>query len=304
MAIDRIYLVCTKKDFYFARVALASIRYWNESIPISLIKDQTYGHFDTHELEKILKVTIAESSVKNMGYYAKLLPFIEGSSSQRIFIMDADCCWCGDICELLKTETADFIADGYDPENLSAEMERWYFMQPLFNQKFQNYRYPGFLFNVGHFVCNPSIFSLRDFTDLLVWKEYPEPAHPDCFFHEQGMLNFLIAEKLKKSSITYRNVHFHRWGWDAELKSISVSQLKQHQPYPFLIHWYGKKNGLLSTLPCSRILKLYEDYYYSLVSNGYLKKQISRMSRTASNFPAWIYESAKTCYYFLFKRKP
>jgi hypothetical protein len=145
---------------------------------------------------------------------------------------------------------------------------------------------------------------LRDFTDLLVWEEYPEPVHPDCFFHEQGMLNFLIAEKLKKSSISYRNVHFHRWGWDAELKSISVSQLKQHQPYPFLIHWYGKKKGLLSTLPCSRILKLYEDYYYSLVSNGYLKKQISRMKRTSSNFPAWIYESAKICYYFLFKRKP
>ena len=51
-----IVVCCHKKDYFLARICVASIRYYYPSILIELVKDEGNGKFNTTELEKNLHV--------------------------------------------------------------------------------------------------------------------------------------------------------------------------------------------------------------------------------------------------------
>jgi hypothetical protein len=56
MKIDKIYITCYYKHLYFLRICIASVRYWNPTIPIYLIKDNSKKTFCTAEIEKNFNV--------------------------------------------------------------------------------------------------------------------------------------------------------------------------------------------------------------------------------------------------------
>ncbi len=298
MKIDRVYVVCNKGDLYFARICIASIRYWNKTIAVDLIKDISRGKFDTSELEQCMQVSIAATSVDHLSYYAKLVPFMEHSIGERIMILDSDIAWLCDVAALMEKFDEDIVIDGYAPGDIDTELQQWYFHFPAFADQFKNYAYPGFVFNVGQMVCNNNVFTKAEISALLEWKNDPQPKS-DAFFYEQGMLNYLLAEKIRNHSGNYKLVNFHRWGWDKSVKSIPLAKVETHQPQHFLVHWYGKKNGLTGFLPGSQLLRFYERYYYSFVKNGDWEFLVERLRRTISNFPSWLYESAKSIYLFI-----
>jgi hypothetical protein len=302
MKIDRIYVVCNRKDFYFTRICIASIRYWNHSIPVSLLKDISNGGFNTSALERTMNVSVFETKVNHTGYYTKLCPFMESDQNERILILDSDIIWMCDMINLLEPFDEDIIVDGYDPADLSGEMKRWYFKEPSFSKTFGHYRYPGFLFNVGQILCNTSVFTKAELACLLNWKEKPEPVK-DVFFHEQGMLNYLLAEKIRKQQVSYRLLPFHRWGWNEDIRSITVSALTSKTPFPFLIHWYGNKNGLTGFLPGHNLLRFYESFYFSFLPAGKLRMAGERLRRTLLHVPSFFYESAKSVYRLFKKSK-
>ena len=299
MKIDRVYVICNKKDFYLAKICIASIRYWNKGIPVCLIKDESNDAFDTSELEEKLSVTVAKTKFKKTGYYSKLHPFFDTDINERILLLDADIVWLCDIIALLESYNEDIIIEGYSPENVKEEMSRWYFTEPGFSQYYHGYKYPGFLFNVGHILCNADVFKKEDFNGILNWQEHPTPVIKDIFFYEQGILNYILADKISKGEASYRVLHFQLWGWNKVIKALKVSSLKDKNSSPFLIHWHGIKKGIISYLPGRNLLFFYEDYYFSLINNGRLKCMAERLKRTLQHFPAYTYETGKSIYYFL-----
>jgi hypothetical protein len=58
-----IVVCCNKKDFFFARICIASIRYYYPDINIELIKDPGNGKFNSGELEKYFNVIDVELNV-------------------------------------------------------------------------------------------------------------------------------------------------------------------------------------------------------------------------------------------------
>ncbi|MEO6538191.1 MAG: hypothetical protein ABIT07_07085 [Ferruginibacter sp.] len=293
MKIDTIYIVCNRKDLYFAKICVASIRYWNKTIPISIIKDFSKGEFNTGLLEKFYDVKIANTTLRKMGYYAKLWPFIENEMEERILILDADIIWMEDLAVKLETYNESLIIDGYLPADLEAEKSRWYFKEPSFARNFQEYKFPGFLFNVGQFICNTSVFEKKDILDLIEWQEEPKPKIKDTFFYEQGMLNYLAAKKIAAGEITFRKVPFHKWGWSPEVSEIPVSDIYNRKGRPYLIHWYGHKYSLLSILPGSNILKNYEQMYYRTTEQNKMSLYKARLFRTIGNLPRFFYHYYK-----------
>ncbi len=295
MKIDKVYIPCCKSDFYLARICIASIRYWNNNIPVRLIKDYSKGDFSTSGIERFPDVEVIDYKIRNLSYYAKLVPFFQ-ETNERILIADSDTVWMCDMAEILSGFDEDFIADGYAPPHTEAEMNRWFFRFPKLLEVFPGYNYPGFLFNVGHFACNTDCITVAELDKLLIWKENPEPRFGKLFFYEQGILNFIIAEKIKEKKITCRNVKLHKWGWDEEIASLTIQGIQERKGHPYLIHWYGQKNGLLRFLPGYRILKFYENYYFSLGNNPSLDSFLTGAGRIINHPFQFLYESAKLPY--------
>jgi hypothetical protein len=300
MKIDSIYVLCSKQDVYFANICIASIRYWNTTTPVYLIKDLSKGNFDTYHLEQTMQVKLVDTCIKNLGYFSKLYPFIE-KKEERALVLDADIIWMCDMISVLEPYHEDLVIDGYSPENMEEEKGRWYFFDPSFSKNYPDYVYPGFFFNAGQLLFNTQTFSKSEFLELVNWQEYPSTKVENAFLNDQGILNYLVAEKIKQQQLNYRNVNFHVWGWSKVIHSLTVNDILLKKPFSYLIHWYGKKNGLISFLPGSTLLKFYEKYYYSHLPKGNYKLMITRLKRTLLHFDKFIYELLKKVYYSFFK---
>ncbi len=296
MKIDCVYVLCSKEDLYFARICIASIRYWNTSIPIRLIKDLSKDDFDTKELEEALDVKTVSTSIKNLGYFSKLYPFIE-KKEERALVLDADIIWMCDLVPILEQLDEDIVIDGYSPGNIEEEKHRWYFFDPQFSDNYPGYRYPGFFFNAGQVLFNTSTFAREEFLALLNWQEFPSTKVANAFLNDQGILNYLVAERIKNNSLSYKNFNFHVWGWDKRVQPLTEQDIEQKRSFPYLIHWYGKKNGLTGFLPGSRLLKFYERYYYSHFPAGNTAFVFARLKRTFMHMDKFIYEFLKKIYY-------
>ncbi len=300
--IDCIYVVCNKPDLYFAKVCVASIRYWNNYTPVRLIKDLSKGNFDTASLEEKFNVQVERTAISSLGYFAKLQPLVE-QKNERIMILDCDIIWMCDVVKLLEQFNEDIIIDGYSPEDMETEKTRWYFFEPSFSGSFPDYVYPGFFFNVGQMLMNTDVFKKQELLDLIHWRENPSAKVPATFFYEHGILNYLLAKKISERSITFKNINFHLWGWDNRVPKFTPKDIADRKEIPYLIHWYGNKNGLLSFLPGSQLLKTYESYYYSKFPNGNVKMTMARWSRTFSHPVNTGYELLKSVYLKFFRRK-
>lgn len=290
MKIDAIYVACCKTDFYFTKICIASIRYWNKAIPVYLLKDYSQGEFNTSDLEKVFNVSVLQMQHKQLGPYGKLFLYIK-KHRDRIFVIDSDIVWLRDVIPELEAFSEDLVVQGYKPDDLEKEMNQWYFNTLNLKKHHIDYQYPGFLFNAGQLVCNASLFSEIDFDDTIKLKEKipPEPTFDNTFLCEdQGILNYVIAKKIASGSISYRSYKFFTWGHDTAINSIDIGQNNIPAHFPPLIHWFGKKNGLISGLAGNKILRFYEKYYYSKLDNGEIKRFRSRLFRTIKHPVAYI----------------
>ena len=288
MKIDAIYVACCKTDFYLTRICIASIRYWNKATPVYLLKDHSQGEFNTSDLEKAFNVSILQMQYNQLGHYGKLYLFID-EEKRRALVIDSDIVWIRNIITELEAFSEDLVIQCYSPDNAEKEMNNWYFNTHNLHKKYYDYQYPGFLFNGGQYVCNTSAFSKEDFDDIIILKEKAVPIFDNIFTGEdQGVLNYLLAKKIEKGSINYRCHTFYIWGYDKAINSIDIGQKNIPAHFPSLIHWFGKKNGLISGLTGNKILNFYEKYYYSKLDNGGIKRFNSRLFRTIRHPFAYV----------------
>jgi len=280
MKIDKVFVICCKADFYLTKICVASIRFWNKTIPIDLIKDYSQGNFETSELEHAFNVSVFNTRLKKMGPYSKLVPFIE-EKGKRVFVIDSDIVWMRNAIPELETFSEDLVVHAFYPLEPEKEMSSWYFNLNNLEKYYNGYVYPGFLFNGGQFVCNTSAFSKEDFNDTIAWQENVKPIHDNTFLCEdQGILNYAIARRINNSSISYQSYPFYSWGYEKTVNKIDVREMNYSKTLPPLIHWLGKKTGLISGLNGEKILNFYEEYYYSQIADGKQKLIAARWNRT------------------------
>jgi hypothetical protein len=283
MKIDRIYIPCFKKDFYFTKICVASIRYWNKEIPISLIKDFSKGAFDSSELEKTFDVSVFPLKFSKMDAYGKLAPFIDEAGS-RILLMDSDIIWIKDMIPELNNYAEDIVVQCYNPQDKENEMNCWYFNTDNLKKFYSDYTYPGFLFNTGQMVVNTSAFSEHDFKDIIEWKEQARPIHKNTFLCEdQGIINYVAARKIKEGKLSFSNHLFYIHGFDLCINQFRPEDKNLPGEYPGMIHWHGNKPGIIFGLPGHKMLNFYEKYYYSKIKSGVSRRLMERIKRTCSH---------------------
>ncbi len=266
MIVKRIFINTYKYDFQFARICIASVRYWYPDIPIYLIKDTGAGYFSTKLVEKKWSVNIFETHKKSFGWgYGKLEPlFIQDDAS--FLVLDADTVFTGPVVDKVKDIQAQFIVD--DEEQPASRFNEIYYNLERINEIAVDFKYPGYSFNSGQWFGTSGIVSREDFAKTLDWTDPPKPKFPDIVFNgDQANLNFVFHLKEQTEQLSISRTKLMIWPNAGNADFLNLAHIKAKQTNnAFVIHWAGMKFKKITTLPRADILQFYKKFYYTKMS--------------------------------------
>jgi len=259
--IERIYVAGCKRDLEFTKCCVASIRRWYPTIPISLIRDESQGLYDTAEVEKLWNVDLFETDRKLLGFgLGKLEPMFL-PSRERCLIIDSDIVFLGRVLEVLEKYDEDFIVA--DTPNPPDEIPLHYFKLDNLAVFDPDFIFPGYTFNSGQIVVTAGVVTREDFEHLVKFDEPPVALYPDIFAAgEQGMLNYVFMKKVQQRKASLRRECFMWWaGWLDET-TVKTRRLNHNSPYPYLVHWAGLKHDVsFDTIRNGHILRYFKCEY-------------------------------------------
>ena len=270
--IERIYIAGYKLDLHFTRCCVASIRRWYPQIPISLIKDESSGPYNTEELERYWDVECFKTDRKSFGFDMGKLEPLFLPTKERCLILDSDIVFIGKVLGVLENFDDDFIVA--DTPNPPEETSHYYFDLPRLNASDPDFVFPNYTFNAGQIVATTGVIKREDFEPFIRFSNPPSLIQPDIFkAGAQGVLNYVLMKKLQEGKISLRREPFMWWaGWLNE-KTVKIRRLTQNSPYPVLVHWAGpKKNTSFDVIRNGHILRHFESTYYSRIPNSEFKK--------------------------------
>jgi len=275
---------CYKKDFFLTRTCVASIKYFHPEAEVYLLKDYLAGDFDSSELEQAFQVKLIDLGKREYGWGAAKVHFILSDifKGQRVFIIDSDTIFAGKFLTKLyeKTKGSDFVVD---PEFYASPYEG---NVPLHYYKFdelkefdRDFVFPGFVFNTGHLIVTPGKVTPKDATELFDIATFPYYKRLDILYMpDQSLFNYLLPKMRDEGLLTLIPEPIMVWSEGSPAAAVDLEKLKAGDTYPFLIHWAGAlRISYLNKMTRSDILLFFEDYYYTKVPFGKMKKNTRRM---------------------------
>lgn len=263
MDIKAVYINTYKYDFQFARICIASVRYWYPLIPIFLIKDYGSGAFDTKIAERKWNVQTYNTNRKNFGWgFGKLEPLFS-DTPHSFLILDADTVLSGPVINNAKGINTPFLVD--EEFQLTKRFNEIYYNLDRINEIEPEFHYPGYSFNSGQWFGTSGILTRQDFEKILQWSEPPTPFFPDLIYNgEQGHLNFILHWKEQRGAFSISRKKIMIWPQGINADFLDLHKIRnKFSDYPFIIHWAGMKTSKMTSLPRADILRFYRDFYYS-----------------------------------------
>jgi hypothetical protein len=260
MKVDNIYI---NTDFHFAKICIASIRYWYPTIPIYLIKDFGAGNFNTKTIENVWDVHIFNTNKKIFGWgFGKLEPlFVEPRHS--FLVLDADTVLTGLVLNKASNVEAQFIVD--EEIQSASRFNEIYYNLDRITELEECFVYPGYSFNSGQWFGTSGVVTRKDFERTLEWSEPPKPRFPNIVFNgDQAQLNFVFHKNEQLGTINVLRNKLMIWPENGNADFIEISNLKnKKEGYPYVIHWAGIKAKSINGLPRADILLFYKRFFNS-----------------------------------------
>lgn len=279
----KIVISCNKHDFFLTRVCVASIRYYYPEIEIYLLKDLFNGYFDTSEIEQALGVKLLKLSKEKFGWGAAKMHFILSNQFQgsRVFVLDSDIVFVGkflkEVCESAKDY--DFVVDPDYYDNPDAHIvQAHYYDYNKLKEIDPEFTFPGYVFNTGQLVVSTAKLKKDEVEPFYDAEHYPYYKRLDVLHMvDQSLLNYILSKKEQVNDIKIAKMHFWKWSESDEVKKINLNEVKVGDVNRYLIHYAGAlRIPNISKMTRADILLFFEDYYYSFVPGGFIKKQYRR----------------------------
>lgn len=280
MKIERIYIACYKRGLHLTRCCVASIRHWYPQLPISLIKDEIDGPYDTSDMQQYWDVDVLRTRKHRFGRGMSKFEALTLPGRERCLILDNDIVFLGRVIDRLECFDEDFIvaSHGGPPE----EFEAHYFDQRLLKQIDRQFKYRGGAFNTGQFVATTGILELADLAEHLTAKEPRTAARPDIFQAcEQGLVNYLLLKRWQEGSVSLRHDGFMWWSEWLEPSRVAVEDLQCHHDLQVLLHWAGPKPATIGAMRHAEILRFFHDLYFSRLPAA-MRQRIEQSANAAS----------------------
>jgi hypothetical protein len=272
--IDAVCILCTARDFWLARIAAASVRYWSPEIPIRFIRDPVYGVVDSIEAERVLGATALDTLSQPCGWGFARLELLVRFPGQRLLILDADTVLCGDLVSALSNSDADFVIspDAVEASHIE-EMQRYSYDFESLRRLDPEFERPRWLFTSGHLVATSGLLDRAAFERWVQWTSPMRLTHPECFFcGDQGVLNYVLAHAERCGRVSVECRHFAILASSPELSRIRLEAIRQRRSEPFVVHYNGRKPMVLFRFPRPELLAFFESCYYAKVPFGGWKR--------------------------------
>lgn len=266
--IERIYVLCHARDFWLAKISIASIRFWYADVPMTLIKDRTLGDFDTEEMERCWNISSMVLAHDRCGLGFAKIELLLRPVRERFLVLDADTVMCGPVLRSLEKFADDFVVPGVpidkpcDPSFTSI-----YFNLELLRRRDPNFRFPGYAFNTGVFVGTSGILTRRMFEPHLLWSSPVRLKAPEIFScADQGILNYVLMKQAAKGALTLRSANFMIWGFAPQAKRLDVHRIAARRGYDAVVHYAGAKPASIIEFPAAPILLHFDRLYHGAVA--------------------------------------
>ena len=274
--IDSVCILCTARDAWLARIAVASVHYWSPRIPITLVKDPVYGRFATGEIERGWTARAIETLSQPCGWGFARIELLFRFPGQRLLILDADTVLCGDLVAALEDSDADFVVSAEQIEAARLDdLQPYYYRFDCMRELDPEFARPTSLFHAGHIVATSGILGRGDFDPWLRWSSPVEHRYPQCFIAgDQGVLNYVVARAERQGRLTVDRRHFAILASTPELSRIRLEAIRGRASEPFVVHYLGRKPALLFRFPRRELLAFFERYYYSRIPWGRVRRAL------------------------------
>jgi lipopolysaccharide biosynthesis glycosyltransferase len=238
-----------------------------------LLKDPSQGAFETSELQAAWQVEVVAEPQETNGWWTKLHAFFL-PGRRRILLLDSDIIFLGPVLEKLAMQEEDIVGHWGRWKPLPEEekiryAKDGYFALPALRKAYPDFVAPDYYFNAGQFLLTSGILQHEDFAPLWTEGEPKALRYPHIFTcYDQGLLNFLLAEKKRQQLCTVGFCDFVKWRQSKHLQDLSLESIRRKEGYPFLFHSAGDKPYFLAGYPRGDLLWFYEKYYYSRIEGG------------------------------------
>jgi hypothetical protein len=268
--IDRVYIATHRRDLRLTRICVASVRRWYPDIPVFLLKDETNGAFSTNEIEETWSVRVWPTRERSFGWgFIKLEPLFD-AERHRYLMLDSDIVFLGRVIDALERFDSDFVVQE-ETQPASAVPDLYFDTARIRASLNPRLGDPAFTFNTGQYVGTSGVLTRDDFEELVEWSSPRRVRHPDMFNpSDQGVLNYVVLERLAEGSISVARTPFMKWGKE-EMSRFDVAALDDDSPYPFLMHWAGLKKLRLRAMLRADILSHFEAAYYQRLAFGRMR---------------------------------
>jgi len=268
--IQRIYVAGYKHDIMYARSCVASIRKWYTDIPITLIKDESYGPYSTSDIENYFNADVLQCDIKQFGWGFSKLEALYIEKKEKFLIVDADTVLMGPVLDLLNDYKEDFVVPAI--KTTTDFQENQYFDPTTIEKWDDTFKHTGYGFNTGQWVGTSGIFKRSDLTSFVNYKSSPISLYEEGLFKcgEQGFLNYFLFKHQQLHNISLAIVPFMEIGNNHKVDAIqSIDDVQTKDS--LIIHWAGIRTQNIEHAANGWILKKYIDYYYDALPFGKLR---------------------------------
>ncbi len=296
-----IVVCCNKRDFFLAKICIASIRYYYPDINIELVKDNGNGRFNTGALEKYFNVQVTNLGIPKMGWSgAKFHYLYQNVKGKKVLILDADIVFTGPFLErmLPAIESNDYVVNIEEQNDPDANwIKDIYFDINAIRTTYPAYVYPGFFFNAGQIFLTAGSIEEEVLNKFFNKDVFPFWLNQQLFtLVDQSVYNYLLPTLHAENKIKLGTEKFMLWGNSNEVLDISLNNVKEKKLESGLIHWAGcVRTPYVAKMVRGDILVFFERLYYCKVPNGIIKQHWK-------NAIAFTYYSGKKIYKSAFKK--
>ena len=277
----KIVVIITYKPFYFlTKICAASVRYYYPDAAIYIVKDNLAGKFDTSELEQALNVQQLDLGQENYGWSAAKVHLLASDkfAGQRVFSLDCDIVLAGRFLDELYEQTKgyDFVVDADYREPVGSEFEKHYYDYDRVRKELNaDFVYPGYVFNGGQAIITTGKVPQQELQPFFDVTAFPYYKRRDILPQaDQSLLNYLLPTLESQGKLKIAPVHLMWWSDSPEAKQADLEKIKAGSEYKYVIHWAGvRRIPYLNRMTRPDILHFFQDYYYSKVPFGAVKKQ-------------------------------
>ena len=266
--IERIYVLCHARDFWLAKISVASIRFWYADMPVTLIKDRTRGDFDTEEMERCWNISSMVLARDRCGLGFAKIELLLRPVCERFLVLDADTVMCGPVLGLLEEFADDFVVPGGPIDKPSdPSFTSIYFNLDLLRRHDPDFRFPGYAFNTGVFVGTSGVLKRKLFDPHLRWGSPVQLKAPEIFScADQGILNYVLMKQSAEGALTLRSANFMIWGFAPQAKRLDVHRIAARRGYDAIVHYAGVKPASIIEFPAAPILLHFDRFYLQAVA--------------------------------------